>query len=50
MTDVVRGWNVSSISRTCCGLSQEMDSGKDLQLRPIIYVEDHNTNPISEGS
>ena len=46
MNDVVKGWNVPSISRTCCGLSQEIDSGKDLQLPPIIHVSDRNTNQI----
>ena len=46
MNDVVKGWIVSSISRTCCGLSQEMNSGKDLQLPLIIPDTDRNTNQI----
>ena len=46
MNDVVKGWNVSSISRTCCGLSQEMNSGQDLQLPLIIPVSDRNANQI----
>ena len=46
MNDVVKGWNVSSISRTCCGLSREMNSGKDLQTPLIIPVSDRNTDQI----
>ena len=50
MDDAVKGWNVPSgvpsISRTCCGLSQEMDSGKDLRLPSIIHVCDRNMNQI----